>query len=103
MKTSILLILATFVFTGFGAFAERDTQGIVWVRVTSEAQLDPQVRLVAQQINDGSYRGHLNDDCGHGRRARKVYGIDIKGKSYRADRYGNLHPQWTAVVKYRCR
>lgn len=96
----VLAALLTFA-TSFGAWAERDNQGVVFIRTATEAALEPALLDAAEQINKGTYpRQKLNDDCGWNR--RKVYSIEIGGKRYRSDRNGNLTPYWVGYIKYNC-
>lgn len=90
-----LITLATLLMT-FSAFAG-DT-GAIFVRGETKSEVEQQLLLKVDEIND-SYRIPLR---GRTCQSPKVYAATAPKKSYRANRFGELEPTWSAVIKVRC-
>lgn len=99
MKT--LMMIAAFVAGTFAINAVAET-GVVVVRTATERELEPALLQTAEQIKNKTYPRHKYHDSCDTYARRRVYAIEVGGKSYRSDRNGNLTPYWSGVVKYSC-
>ncbi len=95
-----ILFVTLMALTSLTTFAAKDT-GMVWVRSSSQAELDSDIRSSVLALRRGTFRGSLQDKCSSADE-RKVYAVEVKGLNYRTDRNGNLIARYTAVLKYSC-
>ncbi len=94
------VILACLMLVSTVAFAERDNQGVVFVRAASQSALHTKVQETVALMKSGRYRG-ANDNCGFSK--RRPYAVETSGPKYRFDRHGNMTQYYSAAIKYTCR
>jgi len=88
---TVALLASTLSFAGSTA--------VVFVRGTSEAQVENRMMAKVQEIN----RSHSTYIGGQNCEGPKVYAATAPKKSYRVNRFGELEVQWTATIKVSCR
>lgn len=87
---AIAILASTLSFAGSTA--------VVWVRGTSEAQVERDMMDKVREINSKRWMSINGQTCDN----PKVYAASAPKKSYRTNRYGELEVQWTATIKVSC-